>query len=66
MGEGKTVVYDLTQLKNGVLANNTGRTEKYLSTQGGFPARIAKNNFFFALPRSRRSQSLNNVKAKLV
>lgn len=47
MEEGKTVVYNLTQLKSGVLASNTGRTEEYLPTQGGFLARIAKSNFFF-------------------
>lgn len=38
MEEAKTVVYNLTPLKNCALANNTGRTEEYLSTQGEFPA----------------------------
>lgn len=51
------MVYNLTQV---ILVNNAGRTEEYLSTQEGFPARIAKNNFFFlALPRSGSSKSLN-------
>lgn len=44
MKERETVVYNLTQV---ILVNNAGRTEEYLSTQEGLPARIAKNNSFF-------------------
>lgn len=52
MGQGETVVCNLTQVKNGILANNADRTEEYLSTQEEFPARIAKNIFcFFSFAR---------------
>lgn len=51
MREGKTVVYNLTRLKNCALANNTGRTEEYLSTQGEFPAWIAKPHLFLSFAK---------------
>lgn len=45
MGEGKTVVCSLIQLKNGALPSNTAELRN-TSLHEEFPARIAKKPFF--------------------